>query len=279
MSATAIGAGRPPIEMKQTRSILISDKVFTSQDLMRIARIFNEQEPVAKQDQVSTQYEVTFDDDTRFESETPEVLQEESLTAYGRPVAIEMSYRNYTRNRYMFLSLNHGDSSRRNRAEVSASGPTWLNANFQSLHDALNRVRPQQIWFHRHPYLLLNLIAFGIGCAFFLLMDAFDWLIVKIGWHDVIFQAPASWIPVLTKLLPFLIIADLLLRWVVGLAWGAFGVQRWLLAAWPSIEFDFGLPHLQIEKIRRQRLVSVFVLIVVPILTSLLYDLIKHAFD
>lgn len=251
---------------------------------MRIAKVLDEQKEVVKAGHIKTEYteyEVRFNDNTRFESDTPEVFQEEMLTAHGRPIAIEMSYRNYTQSRYISVSLSHGDSSFGNEAIVGAGEPAWVNANFQSLQDVLSRVKPQKVWVRRHETLLLNLIALGIGSAIFLTIDLLDWLIRKMGWNDVVFRLPASWVQVLSALswfVPLLFVIDWVMRWLVGLAWGAFAVRRWLLAMWPSIEFDFGLPHLQIEKAQRQRLASVFVLIIVPIFTSLLYDLIKRLF-
>jgi hypothetical protein len=239
-----------------------------------------DQREVAKGDHVKKQYEVRFSDNTRFESDTPEVFQEESLTAYGRPVAIEMAYRNYTHDRYISVSLSHGDSSYRNEATVSAGEPAWVNANFQSLQDILNRAKSQKVWVRRHQRLLLHLIAFGIGSTFFLTLDLFFGLASKMGWH-LFSQPPPSWLQGLSAwpwFRPALFLWDWFMRWLIGLSWGASAVRRWLLEMWPSIEFDFGPPHLQVEKVKRQRLASVFILIVVPIFTSLLYDLMKGAF-
>src|SRR5271156_7151057 len=97
--------------MKQTRKITISERVFTAQDLMRIAGVLYKHTHDKGKNHVTTEFEVTFSDNTRFESETPEVFQEESLTAHGRPVAIAMSYRDYTRSRFISLSLSQGESS------------------------------------------------------------------------------------------------------------------------------------------------------------------------
>ena len=66
--------------------------------------------------------------------------------------------------------------------------------------------------------------------------------------------------------------------WAFGHCCGAYSVRRWLLSLWPSIEFDFGLPHLKTEQMKRSRLVVVWTLIVVPILCSIIYDLMKARF-
>jgi hypothetical protein len=98
--------------------------------------------------------------------------------------------------------------------------------------------------------------------------------------QDLITPAPpdSPWRRVFAAAAPFLYASGWLWRWMVGFMWGAFEVRRWLLATWPSIEFDFGLPHLQGEKVRRKRLVAVATLIIIPLFAQLLYDFLRHSF-
>lgn len=267
--------------MRQTRKIAVSDRVFASQDLVRIAKILDEQDKPAEDQRVSTEYEVKFDDNTTLESDSPDVFSDEALTAPARPVAIRMSFRDYTRGRHISLSLDHGDSAYGNIAIVSASEPTWLSENFLALKDALDRTRPQAFWFRRHQTLLVNLIALGIGSLGMLIIDlAAVVLVTRLGLQNVVTPLPPNspWRQVLASAQPFLYVGGWLWRWAVGFFWGAFAVRRWLLAMWPSIEFDFGLPHLQTEKLQRNRLKTVAALVILPILAQLLYDLMKRAF-
>jgi hypothetical protein len=192
-----------------------------------------------------------------------------------------MSYRNLSDGRFISVSLAHGNSSYGNEATVRGAESAWVNANSQSLQDVLNRVKPQTSWVRRHETLLLNLIALGIGNAVIVMGHILDGLILKMGWNPTLLRLPASWAQAFSTLHwlgPVLFLSIWVFRWLIGIFLGAPAVWRWLLAMWPSIEFDFGLPHLQIEKVQRQRLASVFVLIIVPIFTSLLYDLIKLVF-
>ena len=62
---------------------------------------------------------------------------------------------------------------------------------------------------------------------------------------------------------------------VFGLFWGAYKVRRWFLNLWPSIELDIGPEHFKIEKQKRKKLYAVAVLVIFPIVTALLYDIIK----
>lgn len=267
--------------MKQTRTIAISNRVFASQDFRRIAKILDQQDKHAADPRVSTEYEVKFDDNTTVESDSPDVFSDESLTAPARPVAIRMSLRDYARGRHISLSIDHGDSGYGNVAIVSASEPSWLSENFLALKDALDRTRPQDFWFRRHPTLLVNLIALGIGSLGMLIIDPLVVVLgTTLGLQNVVTPLPpdSPWRPVLASAQPFLYVGGWLWKWALGFFWGAFQVRRWLLAMWPSIEFDFGLTHLQTEKRRRDRLKAVAALVILPILTTLLYDLMKRAF-
>jgi len=266
--------------VKQTREISIQDRVFGVNDLRRFANVIETQDR-PKTGNVTVDYEVTFSDNTRFESDTPNVFEEELLTAHGRAVAVDMTYWNYSKGNRISVRLSHGDSTYRNEAIVSGLDANWVNANFQALQDVINRATPQNSWLRRHGFFTVTLIALGIGSAFFLLIDTLDWTASKLGWFTVIAHPSASWIPFLIRLSryrAFFIALDWFLRWFVGQAMGAYGILNWLRAMWPRVEFDIGPSHLQIEKIRRRRLSTVFVLVVIPILVTLAYDIIKRLY-
>ncbi|OFW18086.1 MAG: hypothetical protein A3F69_00480 [Acidobacteria bacterium RIFCSPLOWO2_12_FULL_66_10] len=57
----------------------MSNRVFTSQDLRRIAKILDHQDQLAAGPRASTEYEVTFDGNTKVESDSPD------LFSVGRP--------------------------------------------------------------------------------------------------------------------------------------------------------------------------------------------------
>lgn len=257
--------------MKQTRKIIIAEKIFTGEDLRRMAKIFDKQKTLAaKSDHnVSIAYEVKFSDDTTLETDSPELFSDESLTAPGRPVAVRMSFQNYSLNRHLAISIDHGDSPyAANVAVISADESAWLSENFLALKEAIDKVAPQSFWFRRHKTLLLNLLALGIGSLVTLIIDLA---------LDTFFPHAPRLIPPNSpwhQLDPLVDILRWVFRWGGGFFWGAFGIRHWLLSMWPSIEFDFGLDHLKTERVKRQRLIAVGALIVLPITTSLIAELI-----
>jgi hypothetical protein len=262
--------------VKQTRKIVISEKVFTGEDLRRIAKIFDKQKTLAAKSahDVSIAYEVKFSNDTTLETDSPELFADESLTGPSRPVAVRMSFRNYSLKRHLEISLEHGDSAfATNVAVISADDSAWLSENFLALKEAIDKVAPQSFWFRQHKTLLVNLLALGLGTLARLIID----IVVAIFFPHPpqwIIKIPAAW----EQFFPLLYIVRWIFLWGWGFFLGASGVRHWLLSMWPSIEFDFGLDHLKTERVKRQRLIAVGALIILPIMTSLIAELIHARF-
>ena len=269
--------------MNQTRKILILERVFTLEDLSRIASIFEKQSKLASKSEhnASIEYSIRFSDNTTYQSDSPDLFLAESLAVPARPVAIQMSFHNYTLGRHISLSLSHGDFSYSNEAVVSSREPDWLCLNFIALKEAIEAVRSQTFWLRKHRILLLNLIALGIGSLMTWVTDLLlNVLANGIDLSGVIKPLPpdSPWRRVISNAAPLLCTIKWLWCWAVGFLLGAFEVRRWLLSVWPSIEFDFGLPQFKAERIKRRRLLAVVTLIVIPIIRSLFYDLIRSTF-
>ncbi len=66
-------------------------------------------------------------------------------------------------------------------------------------------------------------------------------------------------------------------NWLVGWAWRAGSLTRWILSSWPNIELDFGADHLKLEKQRRKRIYLLLTIVIVPITISVILDIVKGA--
>jgi len=268
--------------LKETRKLHIKDKVFNIDDLKKIALIFEEQASLARQngERSSIEYELHFSDDTTVESEALDILEDDILFS-KRPISVQFSYHNYSLNRRISLSLNHGDSSYGNTIIVSGQEREWVNAIFARLTEILKGVTPQESWIKRHPTLLLNVIALGIGTFGCFLIDTifkFTFANVDLGRH-ITPPKEGTFLHFLTIVIKsntlIFYILGWIWRWCLGFFWGAYKVRRWFLNLWPSIELDIGPEHFKIEKQKRKKLYAVAVLVIFPIVTALLYDIIK----
>jgi len=151
--------------MKKTRKIEIADKVFAAEDLRRIADLFEKQQGLAKKSShhARVEYTVSFDDRSTYQSNSPEVFDDDSFKTSSRPLSIQMNFVNYENDRQLNLSLSHGDWNSRNLFEISSKEESWLRDTFTSFQESIAIVKPQTIWLKNHQTLLLNLLALGIG--------------------------------------------------------------------------------------------------------------------
>ena len=263
--------------MKQTRHFTIKQRIFKLADFKRIADVFDEQAKLAiKSDHhYSVAYKLYFADGTSFESDSPSVL-EDPVVEIKRPVIVEFSYCNYRLDRHISFSVAHGNSGYRNAFWIKATEPSWLNDNFTKLETFVNGAEPQSFWFSRHPYVLLNLLALGVGSfTILLLFTTIDLLLdpSQISFGPSIesrLQVIAAFLKKHTIFAYFIFWAW---KWVSGLFLGAVPIANWLLLSWPDINLDFGAEHLKSEKRRREKIFAVMTIIIVPVVLSIIQDI------
>lgn len=268
--------------MKQTRNLEIEEKVFEKADLKRFSEILDKQKKLAEEldHHYQLDYSISFEDKTSFNSDSSSIFEESSIDT-KRPLDVMFSFYNYTLGRRIDLRLTHGMSSYGNDLTVSGQDSEWVNDQFMILKERIDAVKPQGTWFSKHPLVLINLVALGIGSSGMLI----------IGWLVNLMLPETS--PTLTvspeTVEKFKDIVEHLSsysatfyifgwfwRWFLGYMWGAYEVSKWFLKAWPSVELDFGAEHLKKEKQIRERLVALGSLVVFPVLLTICLDLIKN---
>lgn len=265
--------------VKKTRRITIADKIFSSEDLRRIAAIFDRQTLLAeKSNHHSTEYQVRFEDQTTLETDSPELFADESLVSTSRPVLVNMSFHDFTLNRHMSLSIRHGDGSTSDSAQITAQDEQWLSGNFLALKEALDQVRPQVFWCRKHRTFSLFLIAIGLGSLIDLAIDLLVRILVLLHFLPTKIPAPGfanSFAEFLHGIHgPWGYALHWVGLWLLGAPW-AYPIFFWLERAWPVIEFDFGSIHLRKELQKRQRLYLIATLVIVPVLITLCLDAVK----
>ena len=166
-----------------------------------------------------------------------------------------MSFHNYSLGRHIALSLSHGDDWwNSNSARITAEEEAWLRENFMALKEAFGKVRPQQAWFIKYPFVSYMLFVSPVG----MLLRHF---VVDPLWR--FFDSTGSYGE-----------AQSFVRGLIG-ASIAFVVYEWLAKAWPSVEFDFGSAHLRTERTRRNRISAVVTLIILPLAITLAVEWFK----
>jgi len=269
--------------LKQTRNLEIEEKVFRIADLKRLSEIFDKQKQLAEKSDhhYQLEYSISFEDKTSFDSDSSSILDESSIIDTKRPLDVRFSFYNYTIGRRIDLRLTHGVSSYGNGLTVSGKESAWVNDQFMILKERIDAVKPQGSWFSKHPLVLVNLVALGIGS---LGMLTINWLVnlmlpetsTTLSLSPETLEKLKHVVEHLSSYSAAFYMFGWFWRWLLGYMWGAYEVSKWFLKAWPSIELDFGAEHLKKEKQVRARLAALISLVVIPVLVTIGLDLIKN---
>jgi hypothetical protein len=132
--------------MKTTRDFTFSDRVFTVQDLMRFANILDRQVSDTPGDH--SEYTVTFEDGHEIKGSASEVFADEQLNRSCRPVDIRIWLFVHSPDGHICIHLHSSETSYKYENSITISGDdaNWVNANYTALHDAINNVTPQSLW-------------------------------------------------------------------------------------------------------------------------------------
>ncbi len=209
-----------------------------------MAQIFNEQALQSKDagHSAAVEYKMQLADRTRFQSESLELFDDDSLNSMERPVRVEMIFLNLPLNRS--LSLEHGPDNLNNWTSVTSYEDAWFNDLTTKFADAMGKVPSQKgSWFRKQKglsQLLLSLLIIVIAY----LVDL---------WVSRL-SHPTS--PPPQSIAPFVTFVRAIPPWLsygaLGLSWG-FLLYQFIESAWPDVEFAFGLPHLREAENRRKR--------------------------
>ena len=233
--------------MKQTREFTISLKIVTSTDLRRLGEVFQRQQTLAKKSEYhsSMKYDVRFSDETGIESDSTEVLDDGALTGFpSRPIAVRMTFFNFSLSRSVSLSLTHGESTHNNSVAVGGSESAWVTETFDALRRIIDGMHPQESRVRNHSRTIVLLFATSYACLIRLFTDALRPVIVS-----------GFGVPTIPDSLRFLGSLpswfDYVLNGFAGLFLGEVLLRARILRMWPSIEFQFGLRHLLEEQRKR----------------------------
>ena len=280
--------------MQETRHYEIIQKVFTKDDILKIGQILLLESKQARDagDRANVSFELRCSDKTSYESESLELFREGGVANIKVPISIKMSFSNYEKENYIGLELTHGSfisayNPLYNNLTVRGNDSTWVNGNFTKVKEAIDSVRPQNIWIVRHQTLFLYVIALCLGVMLYFTTDLATKLFIGQSMEHIPLENRQNWLEenlpnwalylvVFVNKAPWITYVIMwLLAWMFGLCVGG-PIRSWFLQLWPEIELDLGPEHLKIEKVRRMRLKIAFVAVVLPIIASLSYDMLKR---
>jgi hypothetical protein len=259
---------------KETRRFAFGDIIVRPEDVRTLAKIAVEVS--GSQQQAETRPNLSFiihaERGRTFESDSPELFDEDghldSKQVYA--VGIELSdYKTGARVR-VYLQDSESAGAYSNYVEVSGKDSMWVEASTTKLKEAILGFEKQPTWPRKWEPLFVIVGALGIGRAW----DVVVYFSETYVFHILPLTPRPHWVEVLKPFAP-------LIQWGLIFLMGLFPsiyLTKKLLELWPSVEFRMGREWNQLVKKRKERLWGFFVIAIVPLLLSLLYDLLKDHF-
>ena len=264
--------------MLESRSVQISKRVFTLANVRALATCVERASETAPSEAEASPYAVTFgysascDDGSDYQSLSVEIFDDDSVLARKKVQAISMEFDDNRSHSRVHIALWHG----REYGDVRVRGPdsNWVNGTMRDIEETIGSAAPQDPFISRHWFLCQMGLGLGVGLAILWVARAAALLAPAPP------PSPERWNYSLYLFLSAHPSARFLVLYGISQLAGippARLILRYVLRLWPSIELQIGPNHLLVEKRRRAGLTMVIVLAVVPILTAVVYDLLKFA--
>ena len=253
------------MRVHETRSTKIAHVVINIDAVRRLARFFiGLLGESSDKDRSSVSFRVSCGDGSHYSSATMDLFDEDSPVLLKRPESIEMTFSYYPTSLNVALKLRHGDSDWSNSFYVSGDDPNWVNGAHRRGQELIQSLSPQNTFIRRFGAPIFLVLALSCG---FIMMHAF--IIVR-----TLFGSTASSTDAAT-----LSLGNYILAWLMIGAIGAvpaFELQQKLTSLWPSVEVQIGPEHNWIEKRRKGWLAVAAMVVVIPLLRSFVYDILKN---
>ena len=258
------------MEINESRILSVKYKIVTLSDVRKLAGIINEEYANlnTQEKDARIHFSASCSDGSRFSSRDIALFNDDSVLGTKRVLAINIIFSSYDIGADVDIDLAHEDRyfSYSNRIKVSGNDSNWVNGTLKRLEDAVESFTPQNTFLVRYRYIVNIILALGIGLAYFWAVSLFpsepsenppEWA-KRLG--EVFDKAP-----LLLYFMKYLLACGM--GWFPGLM-----LLDKLQSFWPAVEIQIGPEHTLIEKQRRVWILWAFLIGIVPLLTSLIYD-------
>ena len=255
----------------EQRVLTIRERIITLKDVQYLANIvYGEYESVADDTRRDLVLSGTCTDGSSFSGADIAVFSDDSPLSRKRVNLITMDFHHYTTKARIEINLSHGNSDWHNYVKVSGVDSKWVNGTIRLIEEALDSFTPQNRFLYRNDLALKSLFALGIGTLFVVLIQLMSPVTSS--------SNNPKWIIHLNHVLkefPFLIyVINYAIAYLVGFSPARLLYDK-LLELWPSVELQIGPEYRLTEKQRRRWFATALIVGVAPLLTSLVYELLK----
>ena len=255
--------------MKILKKLKISEVIIKPENIREIAEIVYKEysQDLEKNQHLSLKFILKSYDNTQYESEDMDIFSDGGIIDSRRIIAIEMEYHNYSKDKRLFIDLEHttGKWSRGNEVIISGCDEIWANGVLKSIENSVSNWKKQETWPYRYKWPLTIIFAIGIGLLYLNILDfIFSYVIVispmspkpqwAIGFH------------------PLFIFIYYSTGFMCGLGPASYIVDK-ICKLYPCVEFILGPEHFHIEEKRRAKLYKTISIGVIPLVISIIIEL------
>ena len=264
--------------MQETRRYKVTNRVFGKRDLRNIANAFiferdklndgtEPDEPLVK-----VCFAVECKDDTSYSSDGLDLFQEAGPLDTKTARSIRFTLDDYFDQKRAVLSLSE-NKYMNTLLTVCAHDTDWVSGTFTRIQEQIEAASPQ----HKCPRIVtlccIPFLCLGIAWIVFFLFGLIIPFIVSLssesrsdcGFQVLFAESFKKWWNQ----------KPLLAFWAVGSIPAACFFRNWVMGLWPRVELDVGPQHKNIRKQRRGRIIAFAGVILVPLLLTMIYDIIK----
>lgn len=262
-------------EILESRNVKIKGRIISLENIRRLVAILQNRYNTKKEEKKNCRisFSATCFDDSNFKSGDIGIFSDDSVLSSKRVSDISLEYISYEDNETIKVRLSHGNYEHVNYIEVCGTDSDWVNGVIRKLEEEVSAFQPQNEFLTEYKKLLEFIFALSIGSVYFFIIDAIP--------SDPIDAEPPKWLVQLATAIKNSLILGYGIKYAFSYFLGicpAYFLMDKLKSLWPSVEFQIGPEHTFIEKRRRAWILSAFLIGIVPLITSLVYDILKVLF-
>ena len=255
--------------MKILKKLKISKVIIKPENIREIAEIVYKEysQDLEKNQHTSLKFILKSYDNTQYESEDMDIFSDGGILDSRRIIAIEMEYHNYSKDKRLFIDLEHttGKWNRGNEVIISGCDEIWANGVLKSIENSVSNWKKQETWPYKYKWPLTIIFAIGIGLLY---LNLLEFIMSYVVVSPPMLPKP-QWAIELRPLLIFIYYST---GFILGL-WPASSIVDKICKLYPCVEFILGPEHFHIEEKRRAKLYKTISMGVIPLVISIIIEL------
>jgi len=261
--------------IKESKRLSFGNKILKLNDVYEIAQILYTEYLVAKKEsQCRINFTVICEDGTSYESSDINIFSPNSIINSKRPTKIELWFSAFNSDKRIRINFRKEYDSKYSENEVFVEGydSNWVNGVLGRILERIKSIEPQ----NPHKRLYLNLIYIASAILIGRIFTFIVLLLPSPKPDEAKMDTSISLIRQFIHANAFTYNFTLyLLSFCIGI-FPAVYIKDYFNKLWPYLEFQIGPLHELDERRKRANLKNLIILIIIPLIVMILYDILKY---